>query len=67
MAANRLQRWAIYLSAFNFEFQCILGKDNGCADALSRLSLQNCETPVENDYTYLNFISDNFQRPIKVC
>lgn len=65
MAANRLQRWAVFLSGFNFEVQCIRGRDNGCADALSRLSLQVKDIPVENDYSFLNFISDNFQRPIR--
>lgn len=65
MAANRLQRWATYLSGFDFEVQCIAGKDNDCADALSRLSLQVTENQSPNNYSYLNFISENFERPIR--
>lgn len=65
MAANRLQRWAIYLSAFDFDVQCIAGKDNGCADALSRLSLESTEAQIQKEYSYLNFISENFQKPIR--
>lgn len=65
MAANRLQRWATYLSGFSFEVQYILGKDNGCADALSRLSLNTVEKQSQCEYSYLNFISDNFQKPIR--
>ena len=37
MAANRLQRWAIKLSAYNYELCHIPGSENGNADMLSRL------------------------------
>lgn len=60
MAASRLQRWAMYLSSFDFEIQYIVGKSNVNADFLSRLPT-NCNDFVddENDEktTYLNFIT----------
>src|SRR5437867_13444851 len=33
---NRLQKWAIFLSEFDFEITWIKGRDNGAADFLSR-------------------------------
>ena len=39
LAAQRLQRWAIILSAFRHELQYIPGERNTVADALSRLPL----------------------------
>lgn len=64
MAANRLQRWAVYLSGFDFDIQCIPGKENGCADALSRLCLKKTILLEEDDYTYLKFMSENFEKPV---
>ena len=40
MAANRLARWALMLSQFNYMIECRKTKDHANADALSRLSLQ---------------------------
>jgi hypothetical protein len=37
MQANRLQRWATYLSGFNYRIQYIRGKQNPVADCLSRV------------------------------
>nr|XP_046484382.1 uncharacterized protein K02A2.6-like [Neodiprion pinetum] len=37
MATARLQRWAIFLSAFNYKIEYIPGKQNMIADCLSRL------------------------------
>ena len=39
MAANRLKRWAVTLSAFNYDLQYVQGKDNVVADSLSRLPI----------------------------
>ncbi|XP_046742528.1 uncharacterized protein K02A2.6-like [Diprion similis] len=40
LAAGRLQRWALFLSGFNYKFQYVKGECNGGADGLSRLPLQ---------------------------
>ena len=39
LAAQRLQRWAIILSAFSYDIKYISSKQNAVADALSRLPL----------------------------
>lgn len=66
MAAGRIQRWALYLSAFDFTIEHIKGGKN-FSDALSRLPLSiSGDTDLvepENEQTYLNFITENF--PIK--
>ena len=58
MAAGRLQRWALFLSGFNYKFQYIKGKDNGAANGLSRLPLSTTETAPE-EHDYLNFICED--------
>lgn len=63
MAASRLQRWAIYLSNFDFSIRHIPGKENCCADALSRLT-QISEESTQEEYSYLNFVKNSFERPI---
>lgn len=64
MAANRLARWSIYLSAFDFEICYIQGSTNNCADALSRLT--NLSDVIMNEEIFvLKFIDNNFSRPIR--
>ena len=41
LAANRLARWALMLSQFNYKIEFRKTKDHANADALSRLSLQD--------------------------
>ena len=51
LAAMRLQRWAIILAAFNYHIKFVPSKQNGVADALSRLPLPStagCESAVFN-------------------
>ncbi|XP_045471780.1 uncharacterized protein K02A2.6-like [Harmonia axyridis] len=43
MAAGRLQRWALFLSGFNYHFQYIKGSENGGADGLSRFPIESKE------------------------
>lgn len=52
MAAGRLQRWAYFLSGFDYELQYVKGIHNGGADGLSRLPLEQetAELEVESDY-----------------
>ena len=50
LAAMRLQRWAIILSAFNYSIRFVPSKQNAVADALSRLPLPS--TPNNEDATY---------------
>jgi len=37
MASGRIQRWALYLPEFDYQFAYIKGNDNKVADGLSRL------------------------------
>ncbi|CAI6365252.1 unnamed protein product [Macrosiphum euphorbiae] len=63
MAANRLQRYAIFLSGYNYEIQFIKGTDNGNADALSRLSLEfpdNANNSELDNYS-INLITENIK------
>lgn len=66
MAASRLQRWAFFLSGFNYSIQYINGISNQPADYLSRAPLLAVEDPAHSEVevgTYLNFI-EGFQAPI---
>ncbi|KAL5470941.1 hypothetical protein EMCRGX_G029003 [Ephydatia muelleri] len=49
MAANRLQRWAITLSAYQYDLQYVKGKENLLADPLSRLPMNVSSTSAEED------------------
>ena len=53
MAANRLQRWAITLSAYDYDLEYIKGKHNLLADPLSRLPLRttNISTTEQAGYS----------------
>ena len=46
MAASRIQRWATYLSAYEYTIIYCPGKDQGHADALSHLPLPQTLTVV---------------------
>lgn len=61
MASNRLQRWAVILSAYNYQVKCIGSKHNCVADSLSRIPVidENTEHRTES---YIKFISE--QAPI---
>lgn len=58
MAAGRLQRWALFLSGFNYTFKHIKGSNNGAADGLSRMPLKTTESLVD-DLDYFNFLVED--------
>ena len=47
LAAARLQRWAITLSAYNYELELRPTQEHGNADCLSRLPMEH-EEPLES-------------------
>ncbi|XP_060881536.1 uncharacterized protein K02A2.6-like [Metopolophium dirhodum] len=63
MIANRLQRYAIFLSGYNYEIQFVKGIDNGNADALSRLPLDTTASSniLESDNYSINLITENIK------
>ena len=62
MSAARVQRWAVFLTAYNFKIKHINGKSNIVADRLSRnliTDFKNDGDNFETDFcTPLNFISN---------
>lgn len=62
VAAARFQRWAIYLSMYDYEIKHKSGSKMGNVDALSRLPL-NDETEIDVDY--INFINFGEDIPIE--
>ncbi|CAB0002533.1 unnamed protein product, partial [Nesidiocoris tenuis] len=61
MAGNRLTRWAITLSSFDYEIQYQAGTQNGPADVLSRLPLREEDASPEEDGSYEKFIGSQLQ------
>lgn len=58
LAAARMQRWAIHLSAFNYKIEHKKGVENCVADALSRLPLPGESSSVDEGKTYVHFIEE---------
>lgn len=60
MAASRLQRWALFLSSFDFKIEYIVGKNNVNADFLSRLPTSGnfIDEEESNTASYVNFIEN---------
>lgn len=70
MAANRLQRYALFLSAYNFNIEYVKSEDN-VADFLSRsvsvsYADNSSNSDSENSLLYINFIHDSILKPITV-
>lgn len=65
MSANRLQRWAIFLSGYDYEIQFVWSKDNCNADGLSHIPIPKIRSKLTNDkekqnnYSYLNYVNNN--------
>ena len=59
MAAGRLQRWAMFLSGFNYTFKYVKGTANGGADGLSRLPLKQEKDSKAEVEDYFNFFLED--------
>ena len=63
-AANRLQRYALFLNGFDFDIKYVKSEQNN-ADFLSRLSIkENGES--DSNFNYISYIKDNSELPIDV-
>lgn len=65
MAAGRVQRWAVYLSGFDFTIEYVKSANN-LSDTFSRMPLDNEEqniSEINEENAYLHFMKENF--PIK--
>uniref|UniRef100_A0A6V7L5H4 RNA-directed DNA polymerase n=1 Tax=Bracon brevicornis TaxID=1563983 RepID=A0A6V7L5H4_9HYME len=60
-ATNRIQRWAVFLLAYDFDLVHIRGKDNMSADCLSRLLKLSEEEIVVDEFSYLNYIESDIK------
>lgn len=63
MTAGKLQRWALFLTEFDYEIIHIKGSTNSVADVLSRLPLAG--KGEEDNEEYLKFIERSC--PIDAC
>lgn len=63
MAASRLQRWAIFLTAYDFEIKYLKGSSNIATDSLSRMFEAAKDIEKSGDcsyeYSYLNYVTDD--------
>lgn len=58
-AASRLQRWAYFLSGFQYDIEWIKTSKNGNFDALSRLPVEDDTDIFGEEYIQMNYISKN--------
>lgn len=64
LAANRLQRYALFLSAYNFKIEYVKSDDN-VADFLSRSVISQPNAIEDIEYSrYINFIGESVLLPI---
>lgn len=61
MAAGRVQRWAVFLSGFNYTVEYVKGQQN-LSDTLSRLPIPMTENEdeTEEEADFLHFMAENF-------
>ncbi len=57
MAAARMQRWSLLLSAYSYDIQYRRSEENANADAMSRLPCPDVE-PVESELNQVSIVSD---------
>ena len=53
LAAAKMQRWALILSAYQYDIECISGKLNQCADCMSRLSIVSKRDSAEEIFSVM--------------
>lgn len=58
LAASRLQRWAIILTAYQYDIEYISSVKN-VADIFSRLPLEQPIISLEKDLNYINYLEEN--------
>ncbi|KAG7304206.1 hypothetical protein JYU34_011144 [Plutella xylostella] len=65
LAANRLQRYALFLTAYNFKIEYVKSENN-VADFLSRAISNHSEsnTNTKDRTLYINFITDAMLKPV---
>lgn len=65
LAANRLQRYALFLTAYNFKIEYVKSENN-VADFLSRAISNYSEfsTNADDNTLYINFITDAMLKPV---
>lgn len=60
MVQSRLQRWAYFLSGFQYDIEIVKSKANGNCDALSRLPIDDSTLVFETEYTSINFLKEEY-------
>ena len=58
LAAQRIQRWALLLSGYNYNIKYKCSKDNANADGLSRLPVGAAEVAHADEVIEINSLSD---------
>ncbi|XP_072177830.1 uncharacterized protein [Diadema setosum] len=58
LAAARMQRWALILSAYQYDIQYRRSAEHGNADAMSRLPLASEVTPNPEDLFYFSYVDE---------
>ena len=56
-AASRFQRWALFLSGFDYVIEWVKSNQNGNCDALSRLPIEDDTNVFGTDTTQIHFVS----------
>ena len=56
IAADRIQRWSVILSSFNYSIKYIKGSDNQVADSMSRIPQNVVGEDGITENSYINFV-----------
>lgn len=66
VVANRLQRYAFFLSSFDFEIKYLKGNSNNVADGSCRVPVNFENVHLDKESTYINLVSEVFYHVDKV-